>query len=317
MEEKKKIVFMGTPYFAEIVLSALVEAGHSVVAAYTQPDKPTGRDQEVAQCPVKVLAESHNIPVEQPSALNDDAIKTFRSYDADIVIVAAYGKILPESMLKIPEFGFVNIHASLLPRWRGASPIQNALLAGDMETGVTLMQIEKGTDTGPLLAARSLPILPEDNLDTLTAKLAREGASLLLETLPNIFKKTIEPKPQDHEQATVCQLIEREDGKIFWNEEAETIYNRYRALSPWPGIFSFWKRENSLLRIKFHRISIQKKNPETKYPLGQVFEIGEHIGVQTGNGIVFLEEVQLEGKNRTSMREFLQGYPDFVGAMLE
>lgn len=308
---------MGTPRFAETILCDLLESNVSVVAVYTQPDRPSGREQEVIQSPVKKLAESKNIPVEQPPRLDDTAIDTLSSYKPDIVIVAAYGKILPEKMLGIPRFGCVNVHASLLPRWRGASPIQNALLAGDTETGVSIILMDRGMDTGPLLGRTSVPIAPDDTTETLLPKLTKQGSSLLLSILPQWIEKKIEPVPQQEAGATLCQLIERGDGKIIWSDEALAIYNRFRALTPWPGIFTFWKKDGSLLRVKLHRISLQKKSPETKHELGQVFEIGEKVGIQTSEGVVLVDEIQLEGKDRLAIGDFVRGYPDFVGSILE
>lgn len=312
-----RVLFMGTPKFAETILSSIVEAGYSVVAVYTQPDKPSGRDQSIIESPVKIFAKSHEIPIEQPEKLDEVAAELFRAYAPDIVIVAAYGKILPESLLSIPPLGCVNIHASLLPRWRGSSPVQNAILAGDKETGVTIMRMDRGMDTGPIFEQKSIQIDPDDTTETLVAKLAQEGSNLLISILPSLIEKNIESKPQDEKNSTLCQLVERNDGKVFWSEEAEIIYNRYRALMPWPGIFSFWKKKVMILRIKLWKISLQKHNPETKHAMGQVFEIGESIGIQTGHGVIILEEVQLEGKDKMSITEFIQGYPDFIGSVLE
>lgn len=314
---KTRIAFLGTPAFAETILHSLIEANCHITAVYTQPDKPSGRDQEFTKSPVKILAESRQIPVEQPSRLDESAIESFRKYEPDIAIVAAYGKILPEKMLGIPKFGCLNIHASLLPRWRGASPIQNTLLSGDTETGITIIKMDVGMDTGGIITEKKVSIAPLDTTETLLPKLAETGATLLLSILPDWLDGKDKTTPQDESSATLCQLIEREDGKIFWSDEAESILRRFRALQPWPGIFSFWRRNGSLIRIKFHRISIQKQNPEIKHELGQVFEIGERIGVSTGNGIILLDEIQIEGKDRISIVEFVRGYPDFIGSILE
>lgn len=308
---------MGTPLFAETILRSLLDGKFDVVAVYTQADKPSGRDQEVKESPVKILAESRNIPVVQPSRLDDAAIDHFRSFAPDLVIVAAYGKIVPPKMLDIPPLGCLNVHGSLLPKWRGASPVQNALLAGEIETGVTLMKMDSGMDTGPIIAQEKMAIDPYDTAATLLPKMADMGSSLLLSTLPAWIQQTLTPTPQDSSRATLCQLIEREDGKIFWNESAETIFNRYRGLTPWPGVFSFWKKDTSLLRIKFHEISFSRQNPETRHALGEVFESGDHIGVETASGIILLIMLQMEGKTVVSARDFVRGYPDFIGSTLE
>lgn len=312
-----RVVFMGTPHFAESILSSLVNSHYTLVAAYTQPDRPSGRAQEIAKSPVKIFAETHAIPVEQPVRFDRETVEKLRVFKPDIIIVAAYGKILPQEVLDIPPFGCVNVHASLLPRWRGASPIQNALLAGDTETGITIIKMDAGMDTGPILKQKAIPIDPTDTTATLLTKLAESGAAILGNTLEKWLRGKIEPSTQPSEGVTLCQLIEREDGKIFWNNEAESIYNRYRALSPWPGIFSFWRKGGSLLRIKFRRISLQKQSPEAPHELGQVFEIGETVGIATARGIILLDEVQLEGKTCIPVKDFIRGYPDFVGAILE
>ncbi|MGB2791578.1 MAG: methionyl-tRNA formyltransferase [Candidatus Moraniibacteriota bacterium] len=312
-----RVVFMGTPHFAETMLQSIVGAGYNVVAAYTQPDRPSGRNQEVVQSPVKIFADTHSIPVKQPVRFDSEAKEMLRALKPDIIIVAAYGKILPQEVLDIPPFGCINIHASLLPRWRGASPVQNALLAGDTETGVTIMKMDAGMDTGAIFKQKTVPIDPLDTTATLLPKLAKASTALLIPTLEKWLDKEIEPTPQETSGITLCQLIEREDGKVFWSDEAESIYNRYRALSPWPGIFSFWRKDGSLLRIKFHSISLQKQSPEIHHDLGQVFEIGETLGVATTRGTILLDEIQLEGKSCVSAKDFIRGYPDFVGSILE
>jgi methionyl-tRNA formyltransferase len=313
-----RIIFMGTPDFAKTVLEELLAKEYNIVAVYTRGDKPSGRKQELTEPPVKTLAKSMNIPVEQPEKLDDDAIKKIIDYKPDLIIVAAYGKLLPKKLLNLPGLGCLNIHASFLPRWRGASPIQNALLAGDGQTGVTIMLMDEGLDTGPTVAQKNFQILPDETSSTLTEKLSREGTTLLLETLPLWIRRKIEPRKQNDEEATLCQLIEREDGKIFWNESAETIYNQYRAFTPWPGIFTYLRRnQGEFTRVKFPRVSLQKTNPTTPRKLGEVFEVGEKIAVQTGQGLIFIEEIQFSGKDPMPIRLFLNGQPDLIGSILE
>lgn len=314
---KIRVVFMGTPEFAAVMLRGLAERKYHIVGVVTKPDKPAGRKQEAIASRVKDAALEYSLPLEQPEKLDEEAVKTIASWKPDLIIVAAYGKILPPELLKIPGFGCINVHASLLPKWRGASPIQNALLAGETETGITIMLMDKGMDTGDILAQKKIAIDPDETRETLTSRLTDEGKNLLLETAPLWVKRTISPVPQDSTRATLCQLIEREDGRIMWTDDAESIYNRYRALSPWPGIFTFWKKGDELLRLKLGRVSYQKQSPQTAYPVGQAFELGEKIGVQTGQGVVFLEEVQLEGKTQMNIAEFLRGNPDLVGGLLQ
>lgn len=315
---KIRVLFMGTPAFAEIILRTLIEKEYNIVAAFAQPDRPAGRKQELSVSPVKTLALSKSIPVEQPERLDEAAIEKIRSFKPDLIVVAAYGKILPKAILDIPGFGCINVHASILPRWRGASPVQNALMAGDQETGVTIMLMDEGMDTGPIVSQQALGIGSDDTSDVLLGKLANLGASLLSETLPLWIRKKIEPREQDETQSTVCQLIEREDGRVFWNESAETIFNRYRGLSPWPGIFSFWKRQNGeFVRVKFERIALQKTDPGVERKLGEVFETGEHIAIRAGKGAIVLERLQPSGKESMPARDFVNGHPDFLGSTLE
>lgn len=310
-----RIAFMGTPELSAHFLSALLENGYPVVGVVTQPDRPAGRKLAVEESPVKKVAAENRLPVLAPAKLDAAFLEAFQDWKADLVIVVAYGKILPPEILGVPALGCLNIHASLLPRWRGASPIQNALLSGDTETGVTLMQMNAGMDTGPLIAQKKIPIAPEDTAEVLRKKISEAGRTLLLEALPLWIEGKITPVPQNEDEATLCQLIERNDGRIVWSESAESIYNRYRALFPWPGVFTFWKKNDALMRLKFLHITFQKQSPQMKYGLGEVFELGEKIGVKTGEGVVFLETVQLEGKGPLPIKEFLAGSPDLVGSV--
>lgn len=315
---KIRMVFMGTPEFAAVMLRALLEKEYNIVAVFAQPDRPAGRKQELTAPPVKAIAVSAGIPVEQPDRLDDDAITKIRAFKPDLIVVAAYGKILPKEILEIPGFGCVNVHASLLPRWRGASPVQNALIEGDGETGVSIMLMDEGMDTGAILSQQSLAIAPEDTSETLLNRLGDLGSALLLETLPLWIRKKIEPREQDSSLATICQLIEREDGRIFWNESAEAIWNRYRGLSPWPGVFTFWKRtDGEFVRLKLEKISAQKTDPATKHRFGEVFETGEHVAIRTGKGLILIDEIQPSGKEHMSARDFVNGHPDFIGSVLE
>jgi methionyl-tRNA formyltransferase len=314
---KIRVVFMGTPEFAAVILSGLIDSGYNIVGVMTKPDKPAGRDQEAVASRVKEIALEHTLPLEQPERLDNEAIAKITDWKPDLIVVAAYGKILPQSVLDIPGFGCINVHASLLPKWRGASPIQNALLSGEIETGVTVMLMDKGMDTGNIITQEKTAIDPDETKELLLIRLTGLGRDVLLRTIPSWVQREITVVAQDDGQATLCQLIERSDGHIVWTDSAEDIYNRYRALFPWPGIFSFWKKDEGLLRIKLHKVSYQKQSPQAGYPMGKIVEVGEKIGVQTGSGILFLEEVQLEGKTRMDIAEFLRGNQDFIGTMLQ
>ena len=305
------VVFMGTPEFAKAALAALLKESYNIVGVVTQPDRKVGRKQELTPSPVKVLASEHKLSVFQPEKLDTEAVMTIQSWKPDVIVVAAYGRILPKAILALPGFGCINIHASLLPRWRGASPVANAIMAGDTETGITLMELNEGMDTGDIIATEKTPIGPEEDAQELLARLSTIGAALLTSTLPHWITRSISATPQPEEGVTLCQLIEREDGRIFWNESAQDIYNRYRGLHPWPGIFTYWKdsADDGALRLKLHEISIQKTPLAIDHPAGTVLEIGEQIGIVTGNGVVFPLALQLEGKETVSIADFIKGYP--------
>lgn len=314
---KVRVVFMGTPELSATLLEALLDNAYNIVGVITKPDRPIGRKQEVEVSPVKEAALKHGLPLLQPEKLDAAALLEIKNWKPDVIVVAAYGKILPKDLLALPGFGCINFHTSLLPKWRGASPIQNALLSGSTETGVTIMLMDSGMDTGDILTQKSVPIDPDDTTPTLTAKLLTAGEALLLETLPLWIERHITPTKQKNEDATLCQLIERSDGHIMWSDDAESIYNRYRALYPWPGVFTYWKKSDNLLRLKLLTISHQKQNGASVEPLGAVFEIDGKVAIQTSAGIIFPETVQLEGKTPIAIKEFLLGNEGFIGSFLE
>lgn len=311
------VVFMGTPAFAATALAALISESYHLVGVVTQPDRRVGRGQELTPSAVKKLALEHKLPIFQPEKLDAAAIQTIANWKPDVIVVTAYGRILPKAVLDLPGFSCINIHASLLPRWRGASPVANALIAGDTTTGVTLMELNAGMDTGDIIAEERIAIGPDERAPELLERLGRLGAELLIRVLPLWITRSIAARPQPEEGITLCQLIEREDGRIFWNENAEDIYNRFRGLSPWPGLFTHWQRgDEGALRIKLHDLTIQRVPLATEHPAGRVLEIGEKIGIVTGSGVVFPSVLQMEGKGQTAMNDFIKGYPDFIGSTL-
>ncbi|HLN18540.1 MAG TPA: methionyl-tRNA formyltransferase, partial [Patescibacteria group bacterium] len=234
----------------------------------------------------------------------------------DIIVVAAFGSILPKSILSIPKHGSLNVHASLLPKYRGPSPIQNALLRGEKETGVTIMLMDEGIDTGHILSQEKVGIKEDETLSELYARLADIGAKLLVNTIPRWISGEIKPVIQDNSQAIICELIEKSDGKVSWNESAQTIYNCFRAFTPWPGIFTFWDKNGLLTRLKLNKISIANDNVKTHH-LGEVFEKDGRVLVETGEGQIVLDEVQLEGKLNMDINSFINGNTDFIGSMLK
>lgn len=304
-----KIAFAGTPQFAAVALEALLHSPHRVVAVYTQPDRPAGRGRRLTPSPVKVLAQTHHLPVLQPTTLRNDAVlRRLREHGADVLVVAAYGLILPREALDACPLGAVNIHASLLPRWRGAAPIQRAILAGDRETGVTLMQMDEGLDTGAILAERATPIGPRDTAATLHDRLARLGADLLVETLPALAAGRIEPRPQDETRATYADKLNKAEARIDWTRPADHIDRQVRAFDPWPVAHT--TLDGQTLRIWRARPQPGSAEPGTIVAAGR-----DGITVGTGEGLLILEEVQLPGKRRMAARD-LANARDLTGRRL-
>jgi len=300
-----RIVFAGTPIFAEIQLQALLQAKHNIVAVYTQPDKPAGRGQHLQMSPVKILAQRHHIPVEQPISLkSSEALATLEQYQADVMIVAAYGLLLPEAILKLPRFGCINVHASILPRWRGASPIQQAILAGDQETGISLMQMDIGLDTGDILAQRNCEITKEDTSETLHDKLAQLGAELLVEKLEEITHSPTPRKQSDmNTSVTHAGKITKEQGRIDWHTSAKEIDQKIRAFNPWPVAFTYVG--DALIRIwKAHVI----EDAHYSSAPGTIVAHEPALHVATSNGALCIEQAQLPGKKVMPMSEILKGH---------
>ena len=295
------IVFMGSPRFAVPILAALEEQAQ-VVAVVTQPDKPAGRGKELVSCEVKNYALEHDLRIFEPRRLRKESavIEALRNLSADIFVVAAYGQILPPSVLEIPQYGCINVHASLLPRWRGASPIQAAILHGDQQTGVTIMKMDEGMDTGPVLKSKAIPILSMETSETLSQKLSDLGRDVLLEVLPGYLQGEILPVPQVGEDATYAPLIKKEDGMIDPNDSAEMIERKIRAFNPWPGTYIEWDD----LRLKVNQVEILAGEQQMVGARG-VHEKYPTVG--TGKGVLKLLEVQVPGRKPVRGKEFLNG----------
>lgn len=311
-----RVVFMGSPEFAVPCLAALVRAAHAVVGVYTQPDRPAGRGRALMPSPVKVAAEQHGIPVFQPERLRRAASGELAALEPEVIVVAAYGLILPQRVLDIPSWGAINVHPSLLPRHRGASPIAGAILAGDTETGVTIMLMDAGLDSGPILSQERVPIRPEDTTGTLTAHLAPLSADLLVCTLDRWRAGELTPQPQDPSQVTMTSLIHKEDGALEWGRSAVELARQVRAFQPWPGAFTHWRGQN----LKVLEAVPLPGLDATAEP-GRVVAFpgrgSPPAGVQTGEGVLGLVRVQMEGRKAVAADEFLRGAREFIGGRLE
>ncbi len=309
-----RIVFMGTPRFSVPTLEKLIQSGHELVAVYTQPDRPVGRGRVLTPPPVKQIAQANGIEVLQPENLRDPVeVERLASLNPEIIVVAAFGQILPQTVLDIPKFGCLNVHPSLLPKYRGASPIASVILAGEKQTGVTIMLMDAGMDTGPILTQEQVPIEEEDTAESLEAKLAEVGAELLIRTLPEWFEHRLVPRPQREEEATYTKPISKADGEINWKLSALEIWRRVRAFYPWPGCYT--RYQGKLFKI----LAAVPLPGEEGLPPGKVIKLSEPevpVGVGTGEGILGLKQVQLEGKKAMPASEFLQGQRQFIGQIL-
>ncbi len=302
-----RIVFMGSPAFALPVLEKLVER-YPVVGVVTQPDRPAGRGQVLTPPPVKDLADSLNIPVIQPSRLKEPAaLDSLAGWKPDLIVVAAFGQILRQNVLDLPKYGCINVHASLLPRWRGAAPIQAAILHGDPETGVSIMKMDAGVDSGPVLSQKSIPINPDDTAETLSPRLAEAGAVLLVATLPGYLDGGIFPQPQDESQATRAPLIKKEDGLLDFNMSAQDLERKVRAFDPWPGTFFLF--QGTPLKVLRAHVDPQ----DTQIP-GNAEMIDRFPAVTTSSGWLVLDLVQPAGKKPMPGDVFLRGARSWMGS---
>ncbi len=321
-----KIVFMGTPDFARSALEKIIEAGHQVLLAVTQPDKPKGRSGELQISDVKACALEHDIPVFQPVRIKlPENVAELKKYDADIYVVAAFGQILSQEILDIPRFGCVNIHASLLPEYRGAAPIQQAIIDGKKTTGVTIMQMAAGMDTGDILLQREIPISEDETGGGLFDKLAALGGELIVEALPKIEKGELTPVPQDEERATKCGKLSKDMGRIDFEWDAEEIRNLVRGLNPWPSAFTYlggkmlkiWQAK-TLSEIDFKRLCQDHDFSEKESQPGMIVLLTkDSFVVSCGSDYLQILEVQLEGKKRMDVKSFLLGNKLEIGTILK
>jgi methionyl-tRNA formyltransferase len=307
-----RLVFMGSPQFSVPPMEQLLASKYQLMAVYTQPDRPVGRGRGLAASPVKQAAQARGLTVVQPTNFKAaEVVERLEGFKPDVIVVAAFGQLLPKSVLALPRLGCLNIHPSLLPRFRGASPVASAILAGDDFSGVSIMVMDEGLDTGPVLARAQIPVSPWDTTGSLTEKLSRLGAQLLGEVLAGWSRGERSPQPQDESETTYCGPIAKEEGEIDWRRPAIDIWRRVRAFNPWPGCYTRW-------RGKTLKIIEAAPADGGVAEAGEVvaMEAGAGFGVGTGDGILGISRVQLEGKKAMPAEEFLRGQRELLGAVL-
>ena len=307
-----RVIFMGTPDFSVGTLEALVQAGHEVVLAVTQPDKPKGRGGKMQYTPVKEKALEYDIPVFQPVKVREKScVEKLDSYKADVMVVVAFGQILPREILELTPYGCINVHASLLPKYRGAAPIQWSIIDGETVTGVTTMQMDEGLDTGDMLLKTEVPLEPDETGGSLHDKLSAAGAKLCVETLKALEEKTVTPEKQGETPTRYARQLSRETGRIDWTKDAASIERLVRGLNPWPSAYTSW--EGKTMKIW----SAEVVDRECKAPCGTVAEVTKtDFSVQTGKGLLKVTELQIPGKKRMAADAFLRGYKMETGTLL-
>jgi len=311
LRKKIRTIFIGTPDFAIPAFKAIMnDEQFSIVAVITQPDRKVGRKQLLTPPPVKEVAQSFGIPVLQPEKILEMADK-IKDLNPELIIVVAYAQLIPEEILKIPKYGCINVHGSLLPKYRGAAVIQAAILNNDRKTGVTIMKMDKGLDTGPILARDEISIKLNDTAGTLYDKLSQLGAELLITTLRKYIANKIKPRPQNKSQASYVRMLSKKDGAINWSRPAVKIERFIRAMTPWPSAWSLWKDK---------RIKITEAQPKplaiNSYRPGKTFIYNSGLVVQCGQDALIIKSLQLAGKKEVTSKEFLLGYKNFIGSIL-
>ena len=323
-----RTILMGTPEFAERIFRKFLGAkllNFDIVAVITAPDKPVGRKQELTPSPVKKWALKNNLNILQPEKIgNPEWNLRIKQLNPDLIIAAAYGQIIPKEILDIVDprlgrakFGVLNIHPSLLPKYRGASPIHAAILNGDKTNGVTIIKMDEKMDHGPIISNFQFPIFNKPTYEKLSEKLADAGAELLVKTLPGYVNRKIKPEPQDHSKAIFCKIIKKQDGKIDWSKPSEEIERQIRALNPWPGTYCKITNPKKQITNNIKILNAEISNEKINKKSGEVFLTdNKEIAVQTGNGVLILKQVQLEGKRPTTAKDFLNGHPEIINALL-
>lgn len=314
---KSKIIFVGTPEFGAIILEELARSDFKPILTITVPDKPVGRKKILTPTPVKIIAQKYNIPLEQPERIRNLKLE-ISNLKPDLGIVAAYGSLIPKDMLDIPKYGFINVHPSLLPKYRGPSPIQTAILNGDKETGVSIILMTEKMDAGPIVIVKRKTKSEKYTYNELLKELAKLGTELLLETTPKWIRGEIKPVPQDELMATYTKILKKEDGLLDWQKTADELERQVRAFNPWPGAYTFWQTKKKVFRrLKILKARVFKSPVEEKYPIGKVLVVPQNeIGIRCRKDFLAISLLQLEGGKEMTAEDFLRGYPDFTSANL-
>jgi methionyl-tRNA formyltransferase len=317
--KNKKIFFFGTSCLAKEVLRRLLESGVEISHVITRPDKPAGRKKTLKPSKVKIFAQKNNLLLKEYAKIDEEALAFFKKEKPDLIITIAYGVILPKELIELPSLRCINIHPSLLPKLRGASPLQTALLNGLKRTGVSIMLMDEKMDHGDILRQEEIIIEDKDNYESLEKKVLSLLNKILIPTLKDWQAEKIKPVPQDHDQASFTKMISKKDGRIDWNKSASEIHDQFRAFNRWPKTYSFWQKnkQQTPQKIIFENIEIEKskKYPEKKN--GEVLQtIDDKIAIKTKSGLIIIKELQLEGKEKTLMKNFVNGYPNFIGTIL-
>lgn len=313
-----KIIFIGTAKFAAIILERLASTTNKPFLVISSPDKPVGRKQVLTSPEVISVAQKYKIPTVQPKKISQFK-EDLEKLSPDLIIVAAYGQIIPENILSLPQLGSFNIHPSLLPLWRGPSPIQSTILQGDKKTGTTIMKMVKELDAGPILSQEEIELTGQESFSQLHDTLANLSYELLVKTLTNLLSKKFSLTPQEETQATYSQKLEKKDGKIDWQKPAEVIERQIRAFASWPGSYTYFNNGKEVKKLEIIKAKVYPLTKEDPPPLpGKVLIAPQKkVIVQTGKGFLLIEELQMEGKKRTTVEEFLRGYPHFINTILK
>lgn len=310
-----EIIFMGTSHLSQKTLETLSENQAYIKLAITQPDKPSGRKKQIELSPVKKYCLENKIDFVQPQKLNEETLEKIKKINPDFVLVASYGLIIPNFFFEQIKTPFINVHPSLLPKLRGASPIQTALLKGLENTGITIMKMDAGVDSGDIIFQEEIPIGEKDKYPDLEEKIIKKIKLILPKVIKDYLNKKITPRPQNHLQATFSKIINKKDGQIDWELPAKDISNKFKAFYLWPQTYTFWKNSKGTKKITLLDLEAVSKNSK-KHRIGQVYQDKNQIKIQTGQGSIVLKKLKIEGKKETEIKNFINGYPNFIGSIL-